>query len=133
MDSSTQKYVVLHHVLSAGQHWDLMLQTGAKLATWQLAAPPPPPPGGSIAARRIGEHRMDYLEYEGPVSGDRGNVSRVDRGSLRLLARSADDWVFELAGRLCRGVYRLVRSPSQSEDLWLFQLHSGETADRGNA
>lgn len=101
-----------------------MLQTGPKLATWRLAQAPPPSADRPIEAQRIGDHRAAYLDYEGPVSGDRGYVRRVDRGRWQLRERSQDEWSFRLEGKLCRGTYRLVRRPSQSPDAWSFQLHS---------
>ena len=38
-----------------------------------------PAPGVEMIAEALGDHRLDYLDYEGPVSGDRGLVSRWDR------------------------------------------------------
>ena len=71
------RFVILEHdhpVL----HWDLMLEAGASLQTWRLAEPPI----GStpIEATALGDHRVMYLDYEGPVSGARGNVKRWDAG-----------------------------------------------------
>ena len=36
--------------------------------------------GEQVAARRIADHRPAYLEYEGPVSPDRGSVARIANG-----------------------------------------------------
>jgi DNA polymerase Ligase (LigD) len=73
------RFVILehdHHHL----HWDLMLEAGEVLQTWRLAQPPIEPPC-VIAATILGDHRRIYLEYEGPVSGDRGTVQRWDAGT----------------------------------------------------
>src|SRR5262249_15642668 len=51
---------------------------GDVLRTWRLAAPPQP--RLPIDAELIFDHRKLYLDYEGPVSGNRGNVTRGDRG-----------------------------------------------------
>ena len=40
-----------------------------------------------LAAVSIGHHRPAYLNYEGPVSGDRGEVSRMASGVI-------ESWVF---------------------------------------
>lgn len=37
---------------------------------------------GECRAERIADHRRIYLEYEGPLSGGRGEVSRVARGAF---------------------------------------------------
>ena len=34
----TSRFVILHHRLAGGEHWDLMLEHGESLATWQLLA-----------------------------------------------------------------------------------------------
>jgi hypothetical protein len=73
------RFVILEHdhpVL----HWDLMLEAGAALQTWRLAAPPAI--GVAIAATALADHRRDYLDYEGPVSGKRGTVRRWDAGDF---------------------------------------------------
>jgi hypothetical protein len=71
------RYVVLEHD-HPELHWDLMLQVGAALKTWRL--PQPPAPGRSMPALSLPDHRLDYLEYEGPVSGKRGAVIRCAGG-----------------------------------------------------
>lgn len=40
------------------------------------------------------EHRRLYLDYEGPISGDRGSVRRVDAGTYER--RSAAPGVFRV-------------------------------------
>ena len=34
---------------------------------------------------KLPPHRLHYLDYEGPISGDRGEVRRVDRGEYEAL------------------------------------------------
>src|SRR5262245_61559573 len=72
------RYVILEHD-HPFLHWDLMLEEGETLATWRLSALP----GRErlvIPAERIGAHRLAYLDYEGPLSGNRGRVNRWDVG-----------------------------------------------------
>lgn len=38
--------------------------------------------GESIQAERLEDHRAAYLEYQGPVSGGRGSVSRLRSGQI---------------------------------------------------
>ena len=68
-----------------------MLERDGVLLTWSLAALPAAwgGDGGSaaeqIAATRLADHRIEYLDYEGPISGDRGVVKRVDGGEYEVL------------------------------------------------
>ncbi len=71
-------------------HIDLMFEVESVLWTWQLASFPAD--GVSGAARRIFDHRLVYLDYEGPVSGGRGEVRRLERGQY--------DWLVQEPGRL---------------------------------
>lgn len=78
------RFVVLEHDSPRGRHWDLMLENGQVLATWALAEPPDA--GHAIAAQPLPDHRPAYLDYEGPISGNRGHVTRWDRGEYEILA-----------------------------------------------
>lgn len=75
-------------------HWDLMLDTGGALRTWRLNALPQD--GLTTDCQSLPDHRRDYLEYEGPVSGGRGYVTRVIAGQYEFL----DESVAELRLRL---------------------------------
>ncbi len=101
------RFVILHHVQAQGEHWDLMLQTGAVLATWRLAALPDANTGRAVPAEAIGDHRLDYLTYEGPLSRDRGSVRRIDEGRYALLEQVGTHWTIDFQGRILRGTWRL--------------------------
>lgn len=101
-------FVILYHRLKASEHWDLMLEQGEILLTWQLERDPTGPSPFPIPARRIGDHRKAYLTYEGPISGDRGEVRRVDAGTLDFDSTTADRVVFTLAGGRLRGRFVLA-------------------------
>jgi DNA polymerase Ligase (LigD) len=72
------RFVILEHD-HPELHWDLLLEAGGVLQTWRLAHAPEV---GSqpIEASALGDHRILYLDYEGPVSGNRGVVKRWDAG-----------------------------------------------------
>jgi hypothetical protein len=86
------RYVVLSHDWPT-PHFDLMLEHGDKLRTWRLTSWPP----GEVI-ERLPDHRLTYLEYEGPVSGGRGEVIRIAGGVYRVVREDAEQWVVELAG-----------------------------------
>jgi len=71
------RFVVLEHD-HPNLHWDLMLEQADGLRTWRLAEFPTV--GRTVGAELTFVHRSVYLEYEGPVSGDRGTVKRVLSG-----------------------------------------------------
>ncbi len=101
-----------------------MLQHGKALATWQLTQPPIRLAcGQSLPARRLPDHRTAYLAYEGPVSGNRGHVTSLDRGEYQLLDDSETRWEFSLAGQALRGRFELLRlaTPSPDGSDWLFR------------
>ena len=57
---------------------------GELLRTFRLDAWPPAADQANavLEVTEIAPHRRAYLDYEGPVSGDRGFVSRVAEGEL---------------------------------------------------
>ena len=66
-------------------HFDLLLEDPRlsgehRCRTWRLRADPRA--GSPVAAEPIAPHRACYLDYEGPVGGDRGTVRRLDGGPL---------------------------------------------------
>jgi hypothetical protein len=46
---------------------------------------------GSFTAQKSPDHRAIYLDYEGELSGGRGEVSRVAEGKVMHLSRGADE------------------------------------------
>lgn len=78
-------------------HWDLLLEAGEVAWTWRLLDEPGP--NREIRAERIGDHRLLYLNYEGPVSGDRGRVARWDAGTYRIIEESHDELKLSLSGQ----------------------------------
>ena len=77
------RYVVLRHEGVADPHFDLMLELAEDqaLATWRC---PVWPLTKRVRITRLPDHRREYLTYEGPVSGDRGRVSRVEAGTYQM-------------------------------------------------
>jgi hypothetical protein len=84
------RYVILRHDpperSSNAVHWDFMIETGPVLRTWALEAEPFA--GGSILAAALPDHRLAYLDYEGPISGNRGNVTRCAFGEFEIIAET---------------------------------------------
>jgi hypothetical protein len=110
-------YVILQHRDRAGEHWDFMIEQDTALATWKLEADPTGADALPVRGARIQDHRKRYLDYEGPISRDRGHVIRVDRGRCDLSACDPEEWRFELRDGRLRGSFRLVRTDPE-RNLW---------------
>ena len=104
-----RRFVVLRHTDRQGTHFDLMIDQKDGLATWKFTAPPEQAPRGPLPCTRIADHRRTYLDYEGPVSGDRGGVVRHDAGTACVSEKSPDRWAVEFRGARLQGTFILER------------------------
>ena len=96
-----------------------MLESEGHLRTWALSYAPDL--GEPITAEALDDHRLAYLDYEGPVSKDRGSVARWDRGTYQVQREDGDQLVVVLRGdRLC-GRATLTRLPGDDQR-WTFVL-----------
>lgn len=76
-----------------------MLEDGPALATWQVPLPPENWSADTITCRKLADHRLDYLTYEGPVSHGRGQVRLNARGHYQPIRIQTDHWHVHLTGR----------------------------------
>ena len=134
------RFVLLYHECPPGferpSHWDLMLQAGDALRTWALVQLPrgwqaareqtaiswpdcpPAADSNAVEAEQLDDHRLAYLEYEGPLSGDRGRVTQIDTGTFTTTDDIGDigefrgNWHVELSGVRLRGPISLSESSS---------------------
>ncbi len=108
-------FVIQKHTGCGPDHYDLMISVGKSLATWQVhTLPGEIAIGQSTPARRLTDHRLEYLTYEGPVSNERGEVSIAAAGQCELLSESAGRWEFVLASH---GRFELTRD-EHADDAW---------------
>ncbi|MEO2035664.1 MAG: hypothetical protein ABGZ35_26595 [Planctomycetaceae bacterium] len=86
-----RQFVILEHD-HPFLHWDFLVEEGEGLASWRLSEFPQK--GHCVPATELPIHRTDYLTWEGPVSGNRGNVQRVYSGALELdgIWPNLSDW-----------------------------------------
>lgn len=113
------RFVILHHRTppgaARGTHYDLMLEWGATLRTWAIDEPPSP--SQTQVALQLADHRLAYLDYEGPVSNNRGDVTRWDDGDYQLTTNDESQLVIELHGRQLQGTLQLSR-PLPHDGTW---------------
>lgn len=115
------RYVLLEHDYPQ-LHWDFMLEVGAVLKTWRLAQLPNES-DNVIEATPLGDHRLAYLDYEGPVSGGRGRVRRIDAGVYSLIEGTPGDsrLVLSLHGQYLQAACVLE---SLSGESWQWRCHN---------
>lgn len=99
------RFVILEHD-QPRLHWDLMLETGSVLRSWRLEKPPAC--GERIVALALFDHRPIYLNYEGPIQGDRGRVIRWDNGTFTGDGTNEKEIVVYLTGERLRGLLCLL-------------------------
>lgn len=120
------RFAVLEHD-HPQRHWDLLLEDGPACRTWRLSAPLEPQV--DIEAEAIADHRLMYLDYEGPVSGGRGRVAQWDAGTFAWQTDSPERIAVDLAGRRYRGRLELARV----DDGWRVRFTPAETTQAGEA
>jgi hypothetical protein len=113
------RFAILRHEGPQGLHWDLLLESGAAARTWAL--PQSPAPGMEAIARALADHRLLYLDYEGPIAGQRGSVTAWDRGTYVCRRQSETELAVELCGTRVRGLATLRQLPGMA-DQWQFAM-----------
>src|SRR3954469_3481557 len=89
------RYVVLRHESVDDPHFDLMFETkpGSDLVTWRATEWPIT---DTTEFTPLRPHRRAYLQYEGPISGDRGTVHRLHFANHSIEEESADSLIVKL-------------------------------------
>lgn len=91
------RFTILQHTGVPSPHFDLLIETDPqdllltfRLEQWPIASP------ADVA--RQPDHRRIYLDYQGPISGNRGQVRQVASGqySKAMLTPSAIDITLDL-------------------------------------
>jgi len=103
------RFVILDHSSQGQTHWDLMLEQGQILLTWQVPCHPDRWGGrGEISCEKIFDHGLKYLSYEGPLSRNRGEVRQVAGGQYELLEKGERRWCVSLVGDTINGKLTLT-------------------------
>lgn len=118
------RFVVLEHD-HPFLHWDLMLERESGLRTWRLLARPDE--SREVRAEPLPDHRLHYLDYEGPLSGDRGTVKRWDFGNYSEFETSESQCRCRLQGNKLQGRIEL-QAPAPDGD-WVLR-YSPVSSDR---
>ncbi len=105
------RYTILTHD-HPFEHWDFLLDPGEEglLRTWRILKTPDE--SGAIPAQLQPDHRRIYLDYSGPISGNRGSVAIWDQGEYELVGGAellGESMRMECRGRRLSGEIRLQR------------------------
>jgi len=122
------RFVLLRHECPAGyekpSHWDFMLQQGEMLQTWELQQLPAEwaqaldvtedgPACDSVLATQLADHRLAYLDHEGPIPGNRGAVHRSDCGTYEVLQQNDNLLQISLSGNALHSITHLRRDAAK--------------------
>lgn len=114
------RFVVLEH-RREDIHWDVMFEHGHALRTWAVDAPIVA--GATLPTRPLPDHRRLYLDYEGPIAGDRGEVRRVASGTYRRVEWTEDRIVVALQSDQLSGRLTLSRTGGGA---WFLRFQPGK-------
>jgi hypothetical protein len=123
------RFVLLYHECPPGyvkpSHYDFMLEFDGLLWTWELRELPAAwggdaTPNEVLPVTRLVDHRIAYLDYEGPISGDRGSVSRVMSGEFTLLACTQEQLRVRLESTAYHGEVQLTATSQRGH--WLLEV-----------
>ena len=116
-------------------HWDLLLEFDGTLRTWRLLTEPDR--SGSTDAEQLNDHRIEYLTYEGPISGNRGSVKEWDAGHLEWIEDEPEHGTVtvRLQGKRLGGLWQLTRRPAASQspddpERWRFEPMEARPGDQ---
>ena len=112
------RYVILLHESHRDDHWDFMLENGDILTTWAMT-PQLSTDSFTCHVESLPDHRRAYLEYEGPVSHNRGTVRRIDEGIFEIMTPNS----YRLTGRLLTGIL-IIETSDDSENRTVFHFTS---------
>jgi hypothetical protein len=120
------RFVILEHIGTStykpGVHWDLLLEDGEVLRAWEV--PQPLDSQVEQSVRQLPDHRKLYLDYEGPLSNNRGTVAQWDRGTYSLLNQADGKLMLKFAGSIVRGEIHLQKKNDAHEQWMLQYVHS---------
>jgi len=113
-------YVIQKHD-ATHLHYDLRLEMDGVLKSWAVPKTPPTERGVKRLAVQVEDHPVEYADFEGTIPEGEygaGTVEIWDKGQYVLIERNEDKLVFEVKGKVLKGVYCLVRF--KGKENWLF-------------
>ncbi|MFK8113576.1 MAG: hypothetical protein AB8B91_15350 [Rubripirellula sp.] len=142
MTERHNRFVVLRHVVGPKSdrtdqtHFDWMFEVEGELRTWATVPVADFAQSFKMDADRLPNHRIEYLDFEGDVSGDRGSVQRVLRGQVHVTDDDSRRFTAELSWeqedqvrRASVAIYRSLLEDrlrvDDSRDVWRLRFSLG--------
>ena len=80
-----------------------------------------------MPAERLADHRIDYLDFEGSVSDNRGTVTRWDTGQYRVESQTPAAWHIIVRGGRLDG-HLMLQAVAEEPQRWTIRFSSKEKA-----
>lgn len=142
MNSELDRFVVLRHDVgdrldrTDQTHFDWMFEVEGELRTWATAPIETFEHEFEVEAERLPNHRLQYLDFEGEISGGRGVVQRVLRGHVQTRDDDSQRFTADLfwdevseTPRASIAVYRSLpddpREVDESREVWRLRFSLG--------
>lgn len=104
---------LVHEHRTKRPHFDLRLELDGVLKSWAVPKGMPLEPGVRRLAVEVEDHALSYAVFEGEIPEGEYGAGRVaiwDKGTFRVLERTPDKLVVEIAGQRVEGPHHLVRT-----------------------
>ena len=135
------RFVIQKHAASS-LHYDLRLEAGGVLKSWAVPRGPSTDPRTKRLAVQVGDHPLDYADFEGVIGTGREGAGQVivwDAGTYRSLTEGPVEEALEsghlsvwLEGQKLRGGWTLQRTSAGPKPQWLLVKRRDEAADAGS-
>lgn len=115
------KFVIQEHK-ATHLHWDFRLEFDRVLKSWAIPKQPPLKEGIKRLTVQVEDHSLGYINFEGEIPKGMygaGTVKIWDKGTFKLIDRTANKIEFELKGKKLKGIYELVRFSKSGPKNWL--------------
>ena len=117
------KFVIQEHWATT-HHFDLRLEWDGVLKSWAVPKGVPLSPGIKRLAVQVGDHDLDYADFEGVIEEGMygaGEVRIWDRGEYEVEKCTDSAIVFTLHGSKAQGKYVLIRFQKAGPRHWLLE------------
>ncbi|MFC1587299.1 DNA polymerase ligase N-terminal domain-containing protein [Planctomycetota bacterium] len=118
--NEVRRYVVQEHMTDP-HHYDFMFEDHDCLLTWQVPALAEVLAGEVVPCKKIFDHRLKYLDYEGDIPG-KGRVQIYTGGTCRFEGLDESKVTIKIIDGKLRGAIAFCR---EDEDNWTLVWSGG--------
>ena len=107
--------IIKHSINDQNFHYDFLIKNNDILECWQFQKLPCFDSDLSLTCKKIFDHRLIYLTYEGEISNNRGAVMLIENGFFDIQIQQANLIKFKSQSKILTGTFKLELV---SEDTW---------------